>query len=78
MLRRPRRNRKSAAIRSMVEENQLNVRDVLYPLFLVEGNNQKVEVASMPNIYRYSLDNLLKEIDVCANLGIQSLSLIHI
>lgn len=72
MLRRPRRNRQSAAIRSMVEENQLNVKDVLYPLFLVEGNNQKVEVASMPNIYRYSLDNLLKEMDVCANLGIQS------
>lgn len=72
MLRRPRRNRRSAAIRSMVEENQLSVKDVLYPLFLVEGNNQKVEVSSMPNIYRYSLDNLLKEMDVCANLGIQS------
>lgn len=72
MLRRPRRNRQSAAIRNMVEENQLSVKDVLFPLFLVEGNNQKVEVASMPNIYRYSLDNLLKEIDVCANLGIQS------
>ncbi len=72
MLRRPRRNRQSAAIRAMVEENQLTINDLLFPLFLLEGSNQKEEVTSMPNIYRYSLDNLLKEIDECANLGIQS------
>ncbi|MCP4520649.1 MAG: porphobilinogen synthase [Cytophagales bacterium] len=72
MLRRPRRNRQSAAIRGMVEENQLTVNDMLFPLFLVEGNNQKIEVQSMPNIYRYSLDNLLKEIDGCVSLGLNS------
>lgn len=72
MLRRPRRNRNSHTIRAMVEENQVNVNDLLYPLFLIEGSNKKIEVASMPNIYRYSSDNLLKEIEECLKLGLQS------
>ena len=45
MLIRPRRNRKSAAIREMVEETTLTTKDFIFPLFLLEGQNKKVEVA---------------------------------
>ncbi len=69
--RRPRRNRKSEAIRNMVEENTLNKSDFIFPLFLVDGQNKKVEVDSMPNIFRYSQDNLLREIEDCMKLGVQ-------
>lgn len=69
--RRPRRNRKSAAIRAMVQETTLSVNDFIYPLFLIEGNNKKEEVVSMPGIYRFSLDLLLEEIRECVDLGIK-------
>jgi len=67
---RPRRNRKSAAIRNLVQENSLSVNDFIYPLFLIDGKNKKTEVSSMPGIYRLSLDLMLKEIETCMNLGI--------
>ncbi len=69
--RRPRRNRKSAAIRAMVQENTLSVNDFIFPLFLIEGTNEKQEIESMPGIYRYSLDLLLEEIKGCVELGIK-------
>lgn len=72
MLRRPRRNRKSAAIRNMVEETRLSVKDFILPLFLIEGNQQRVEVSSMPGIFRYSTDLMLKEIEACMELGIMA------
>ncbi|SEJ39445.1 porphobilinogen synthase [Cyclobacterium xiamenense] len=72
MLRRPRRNRKSAAIRSLVEETRLSLSDFIFPLFLIDGINQKVPVHSMPGIYRYSLDLMLEEIDSCLKLGINA------
>ncbi len=75
MLSRPRRNRKSEAIRNMVQENYLTVHDLIFPMFVVEGENQKIEVASMPGIYRYSLDLLLQEIGECVSLGIKSFCL---
>ena len=75
MLQRPRRNRSSAVIRSMVEETRLSVKDMLFPLFVMEGKNVSIEIKSMPGIYRYSTDLLLKEIESCVNLGIQSFAL---
>ena len=72
MLRRPRRNRKSQGIRDMVEETRLSVKDFIFPLFLIDGINQKVEVASMPGIYRLSLDLMLQEIEACLSLGIKA------
>ena len=72
MLRRPRRNRKSEAIRGMVEETRLHVNDLIFPVFLIEGKNEKVEVESMPGIFRYSADLLLKEIEECLKLGIRT------
>lgn len=75
MLRRPRRNRKSAVIRGMVEETRLSVKDFILPLFLVEGIKQQIEVSSMPGIYRYSTDKLLGEIESCMKLGIMAFDL---
>lgn len=69
---RPRRNRKSAAIRNMVAETHLGVEHLIYPLFLVEGRNKKSEISSLPNMYRWSLDQLLKEVETCVSLGIHT------
>jgi len=71
MLRRPRRNRSSAAIREMVQETEVTSKDLIFPLFLLEGNGKKTEVASMPGIYRLSLDLMLREIETCLGLGIR-------
>ncbi|RAI91908.1 porphobilinogen synthase [Algoriphagus yeomjeoni] len=70
MLRRPRRNRKSDSVRKLVEETSLSVKDLIFPLFLIEGSNKKIEVQSMPGIFRFSQDLLLKEIEECLKLGI--------
>lgn len=75
MLRRPRRNRKSEVIREMVVETRLSKSDLIYPLFMVDGENIQQEVSSMPGIYRYSVDNLLREINECSDLGIKTFCL---
>jgi porphobilinogen synthase len=72
MNRRPRRNRNSSAIRDLTRETTVTVNDLIFPLFLLEGQNKKSEVASMPGIFRYSLDLMLKEIEACLKLGIKS------
>lgn len=72
MLIRPRRNRKSAAIRNMVEETKLGVENMIYPIFLKDGKNIKDEVASLPDNFRWSLDRLLPEIEECMNLGVMT------
>ncbi len=72
---RPRRLRRTPALRRMVEETQLTVNDLIYPLFVMEGEGQKVEVVSMPGSYRYTLDLLLKEIEDAYNLGINAIAL---
>ena len=72
MNQRPRRNRKSSVIRNMIEETHLSVNDFIYPLFIVDGKNIKEEIPSMPNVYRWSLDLLLKELESCIKLGINS------
>ncbi len=69
---RPRRNRKSTAIRNLVEETNLGPQHLIYPIFLKDGKNIKEEVSSLPNNYRWSLDRLLPEIDECMNLGVQT------
>lgn len=69
---RPRRNRNSVAIRNLVEETSLSSNDFVFPLFLLEGSGKKIEVDSMPGIYRFTLDLMLKEIEECLASGIQS------
>jgi len=75
MLQRPRRNRKSDVIRRMVQETHVSADNLIFPLFIIDGNNQKSEVASMPGIYRNSVDNLLREVESCMKLGLKSFDL---
>ncbi len=75
MFQRPRRNRKSSAIRSLVEETKLTMDDFIYPMFVVEGENKQIEVASMPGQYRWSLDKLTDEVGRCIDLGVESFCL---
>ncbi|WP_192346548.1 porphobilinogen synthase [Algoriphagus sp. Y33] len=72
MLRRPRRNRKSEAVRNLVEETNLSVKDLIFPMFLVNGLNKREGIDSMPGIYRFSIDTMLGEIESCLKLGIQA------
>ncbi|OGX90242.1 porphobilinogen synthase [Hymenobacter coccineus] len=69
---RPRRNRKSQVIRDMVQETRLTAHDFIFPLFLIEGHSQRLEVKSMPGIYRYSADTVIEEVGRCVELGIKS------
>lgn len=75
MLQRPRRNRKSEVIRQMVQETYLSAANLIFPLFIIEGTNQKTEVSSMPGIYRYTIDHLLREVESCMALGLKSFDL---
>jgi porphobilinogen synthase len=70
--RRPRRNRQSETIRNMVQETNLSLHDFIFPLFIIEGENKRIEVASMPGINRFSIDTLLDEVASCVNLGIKA------
>jgi porphobilinogen synthase len=56
----------------MVQETQVSVNDLIFPLFLLDGKNKKVEVSSMPGIFRLSGDLMLKEIEECMRLGIRA------
>jgi porphobilinogen synthase len=75
LTKRPRRLRRNPSIRSLVSQTQLTVDDLIYPMFVTEGENQRVEITSMPDCYRYSLDLLLKEIAELYSLGIKAVAL---
>ena len=75
---RHRRLRSSAAIRSLVRETELSITDFIYPLFVVEGNNIKQDIPSMPGIYQWSVDRLKSEIEEISALGIQAVLLFGI
>lgn len=70
VVQRLRRNRRSAAIRALVQETRLHPSDFVVPFFIVEGTDQKQPIPSMPEIYRYSLDMLVKEASQLLELGI--------
>jgi porphobilinogen synthase len=72
LTRRPRRNRKNEVIRNLVEQNSLSLNDFIYPVFVLEGENKALEIASMPGIYRLSIDRMLDEIAACVDLGIKA------
>lgn len=69
---RPRRTRKDAAIRSLLQENNISSKDFIVPLFVIEGEQKKEEISSMPDYYRFSLDLLLDEVQECYDLGLRS------
>jgi porphobilinogen synthase len=70
MLRRPRRNRKSAAIRKVVSEHTVTTENLIQPLFLVEGKNIDEVISSLPIARRLSIDNMLTEIEMCMKAGL--------
>jgi porphobilinogen synthase len=70
---RPRRNRKSAWSRALVRENVLTVGDLIWPLFLVDGENRRVPVNAMPGVERFSVDEAVREAERAAALGIPAL-----
>lgn len=67
---RPRRLRRSETLRSLVRETELQTNDLIYPLFVIHGQNIKNEIPSMPGQYQLSVDNLDKEIAEIVSLGI--------
>ncbi|WP_020401616.1 porphobilinogen synthase [Gracilimonas tropica] len=70
-----RRNRQASAIREMVQENRLHPSDFIAPIFIMEGENKKEEIASMPGYFRYTLDLLGDEMKELMEVGIQSVLL---
>ncbi len=65
-----RRLRKTENLRKLFSETKLSISDFIMPYFVVEGKNVKQEIKSMPGVFRYSIDNLLKDIKEGYNLGI--------
>ncbi|WP_075982474.1 porphobilinogen synthase [Bacillus massilinigeriensis] len=72
---RHRRLRSTSNMRALVRETHLTLDDFIYPLFVVEGENIKNEIPSMPEVYHLSLDNLKEELDEVVSLGIKSVLL---
>ncbi|NVK24117.1 MAG: porphobilinogen synthase [Gammaproteobacteria bacterium] len=72
---RMRRMRKNDFSRRLMRENTLTVDDLIYPMFVLEGENRKEQVASMPGVERFSLDLLLEEIQEIVDLGIPAVAL---
>ncbi len=74
-LSRPRRLRRDVFTRNLVRENAVTAHDLIYPVFVVEGTQQRVQVASMPGVERLSLDLLLPVAEECVQLGIPVMAL---
>jgi len=70
-----RRNRKSAAIRGLLQETRLHPSDFIAPLFVLEGDRNQQAIASMPGVFRLSIDLLLREVEELLSLGIQAVDL---
>lgn len=75
---RPRRLRVNEKIRDMVAETRLDIRDLIYPLFVVPGENVKKEISSMPGNYHFSIDKLAEEVKEIEALGIPAIMLFGI
>jgi porphobilinogen synthase len=72
---RPRRLRRDTFTRNLVRENTLTPYDLIYPVFVVDGQQQRVPIASMPGVERLSLDLLLPVAEECVKLGIPVMAL---
>jgi porphobilinogen synthase len=78
MFKRFRRLRVNSTLRDLVAETTLSVNDFIYPLFVKDGENIKIEVSSMPDVYQMSIDEILKECKDLNNIGINSIILFAI
>ena len=70
-----RRNREKPFVRRLVAENRLTADDLIYPMFIIDGKNQRSAVKSMPGIERLSIDLAVKEVESLAALGLNSIAL---
>ncbi len=75
LVQRPRRLRRTASLRAMVEETVLRPADFIAPLFVVEGKGRPQPIASMPGVFRYGVADLVKECRALAKLGIPAVAL---
>ncbi|WP_286005638.1 porphobilinogen synthase [Campylobacter avium] len=75
MFKRFRRLRFNENLRLMLKETSLEIRDFIYPLFVVRGEGVKNEISSMPGVFQMSLDNILKECEELQELGIKAIIL---
>src|SRR5690625_3217404 len=78
IFKRHRRLRSSEALRSLVSETKLTTDDLIFPLFIIEGDQIKNEVPSMPGVFQLSLDQLKTEIDEITKLGVNGIMLFGI
>lgn len=78
MIVRPRRLRQNETIRNMIAETAVNPASLIYPMFVVEGEGVKEEIKSMPGQFRFSVDELLKEVEGYEALGLKSVLLFGI
>lgn len=72
---RMRRNREKDFVRRLVRENQLTADDLIYPMFIIDGDNQASDIASMPGIQRLSIDLAVKEAKMLHDLGLPAIAL---
>ncbi|WP_029688776.1 porphobilinogen synthase [Thermoanaerobacter sp. A7A] len=75
LVKRPRRLRMNSILREMIRETSLDVGDLIYPLFVVPGDNIKEEIDSMPGVYHFSIDLLVEEVKEVRDLGIPAILL---
>ncbi len=75
---RPRRNRRTQAIRDQVAETHFSARQLIVPLFIVPGKSKRVAITSMPGIHQHSIDQAVKEIATCLQLGLTNFLLFGI
>ncbi len=73
-----RRLRRTGSLRALVRENHVEIGDLVYPLFIIEGTGMKQEIVSMPGIFRFSVDQLPQEVEEVAKLGIPAVLLFGI
>ena len=78
MIIRPSRLRHNLNIRTLTKENDISLNDLVYPLFVIDGKNIKNPIESMPNVYQFSIDKLLFEIDELIDLNIKNILLFGI
>lgn len=78
MIKRPRRLRGNEAIRKMVRETRMDKSSLIYPLFVMDGENLEEEIPSMPGQFRYSVDRLPYELERLTKAGVENLMLFGI
>ncbi len=75
LLKRPRRNRKSPALRSLLEENLLRSQDLIAPFFVREGENIQEVIPTFPGVFKHSIDSLLREAEILHKKGVPAVIL---